>query len=185
LQAKPGDEHSADSHLPFLTAAQANRVRYLVRQAFAECGREVFPADALPSRKGLNKHLATSDGGAFDVLLGESVCTASRVLVMDDLLKQAPGVETGTPHGVLATMAIRNQIAIHVIRGRSAVPSSRLMARFALARFSDGAGRLSPNVFWWRDGRWAQVTQLDTDGTISVIDNPDLTSTIQRLGSRN
>ena len=100
---------------------------------------------------------------------------------MDDLLKHAPGAETGTPHGVLAVMATRNQIAIHVIRGRSAVPSLRLMARFALAGYSDGIGRLSPNVFWWRDDRWAQVTRLDTDGTIRVIDDPDLTSTIKRL----
>jgi hypothetical protein len=305
LKGTAGDERSsADGHLPFLTAAQADRVRYLVRHALAERGREVsvyadhlvddqggefglwnvaaachndprgerawpaitaeyvgslledidhdpldgltpegarsrvyvklVPADALPSRTGLScldetvpglvdalvvdfpgtvaslsdsevallggksalreaglarlralpplqhKHMAAPDGGTFEVLLGESVYTASRVLVMDDLLKQTPGAETA-PHGVLAAMATRNQIAIHVIRGRSAVRSLRLMTRFALAGYSDGTGRLSPNVFWWRDERWAQVTRLDTDGTIRVLDNPDLTSIFRRL----
>jgi hypothetical protein len=310
LKEKASEDRSGpDSYLPFLTAVQADRVRYLIRQAFAERGREttVFadhlrddqgaefglwnvaaachndprgepawpgitaeyvsslvegidhnalvtltpqeaqsrvyvkltPADAFPSRHGLSyldetvpgllealvidfpgtavslsdsevarlggkavlreaglarlralpplqhKHLAAPDGATIEVLHGESVYTASRVLVMDDLLNQTPGAGTGTPHGVLAAMATRNQIAIHLIRGRSAVPSLKLLARFALAGFTDGIGRLSPNVFWWRDDHWAQVTQLDTDGTIRVLDNPDLTSIIGRLDGQN
>jgi hypothetical protein len=298
------DNRGQDRHLPFLTDAQADRVRYLVRQAFAEHGREVTvyphylrddqgdefglwnvaaacygdprgesawvlvvteyvrsllehvdhhslgeltpeevrsrtyvklsPADTLPSRDGLSyldetvpglvdslvldfpntvswlrdsdlerfggkaalrdaglcnlralpveqlKHITTPDGGVFEVLLGESVYTASRVLVMEDLLAHTLGM-TDARYGVLATMAARNQIAIHVIRSRSVIPSLRNMARFALAGFSDATGPLSPNVFWWQNGSWKQLTQRERDGTISVIKNPDLTRIIQQI----
>ena len=134
---------------------------------------------ALPVEQ--RKHITTPDGGTFEVLLGESVYTASRVLVMEDLLSQVLGPPADATYGVLAAMATGNQVAIHVIRGRSVVPSLRQMARFALAGYSDGAGPLSPNVFWWREGHWAQMTQSDTDGTIRIIDNPDLIRMIQRI----
>ena len=58
------------------------------------------------------------------------------------------------------------------------------MARFALVGFNDGAGPLSPNVFWWQDGRWAQMTQRETDGTVSIIDNPKLIRMVQRIDDR-
>jgi len=89
-----------------------------------------------------------------------------------------------TSYGVLAAMATRNQVAIQVISGRSAVPSLRQMARFALAGFTDGAGPLSPNVFWWHDGAWAQITPAESDGTIRVLPGPDLTRMIQQLDGR-
>jgi hypothetical protein len=134
---------------------------------------------ALPLEQ--RKHITTPDGGTFEVLLGSSVYTASRVLVMEDLLAQALGPETDARYGVLAAMATGNQVAIHVIRGRSVVPSLRQMARFALAGFSDGTGPLSPNVFWWQEGRWAQLTQWETDGSVRIIDNPELIRTLQRI----
>lgn len=302
-----GSGSSQDDHLPFLTVAEADRVRFLVRQAFAELGREVvvhaghvrddhgdefglwnvaaacrqepqgepawalvvaeyvrkllahvesrdldgltpeeaqsrtyaklFPADDLPSGEGLSylrepvpglveslvldfpdavswlrdseverfggltvlreaglanlralpveqrRHIATPDGGSFEVLLGKSVYTASRVLVMPDLLMQMLG-PVDTSYGVLAAMAARNQVAIHVISGRSVVQVLRQMAHFALAGFGDGVGPLSPNVFWWRDGAWTQISQVESDGTISVLPNPDLIHMIQQLDGR-
>jgi hypothetical protein len=71
-----------------------------------------------------------------------------------------------------------------MISGRSAVPSLRQMARLALAGFGAGAGPLSPDVFWWRDGTWAQITTFENDGTISVLPNPDLVHMIQQLDGR-
>lgn len=42
LRKKPREDDSgADRYLPFLTIPQASRVRHLLRQAFAELGREV------------------------------------------------------------------------------------------------------------------------------------------------
>jgi hypothetical protein len=136
---------------------------------------------ALPVEQ--RRHMAAPEGGTFEVLLGESVYTASRVLVMPDLLAQMLG-PVDARHGVLAAMAARNQVAIHVISGRSVVPSLRLMAHFALAGFADGVGPLSPNVFWWRDGTWAQMTEAESDGTISVLPNPELVHMIQQLDGR-
>jgi hypothetical protein len=308
LRRRPGGgDGSQDPDLPFLTVAEADRVRFLARQAFAESGREVavhgghvrddhgdefglwnvaaachsdprgepawalivaehvrklvahvdhrdltgltpgeaqsrtyaklFRADDFPSREGFSylrdpvpglveglvvdfpdavswlrdseverfgglarlreaglanlralpveqrRHMAAPDGATFEVLLGESVYTASRVLVMPDLLAQLLG-PVDARHGVLAAIAARNQVAIHVISGRSAVPSLRLMARFALTGFADGTGPLSPDVFWWRDGTWTQITTAENDGTISVLPNPDLMHTIQQFDDR-
>lgn len=308
LRRRPGgDDSRQDDHLPFLTVAQAHHVRRLVREAFAQHGREVavhadhvrdvhggefglrnvaaachqdprgerawalvvaehvrktlahadypgldrlrpgeirsrtyaklFPADGVPSREGLSyvrepvpgllemlvadtadaaitladrgverfggvtvlreaglanlralpveqrKHIATPDGGTFEVLLGDSVYTASRVLVMPDLLTQMLGA-ADMSNGVIVAMATRNQVAMHVINGRSVVPSIRHMARFAVLGFRDGVGPLSPNVFWWRDGTWSQISELKSDGTIRVLPNPDLIHTLQQLDGR-
>jgi hypothetical protein len=151
-------------------------------------GKDALRAAGLANLRALPpeqcKHIATADGGAFEMLLGESVYTASRVLVMEDLLEQALEPGAKTTYGVLAAMATRNQIAIHTISGRSIVPSLRLMARFALAGFKDGTGPLSPNVFWWRDGQWTQVTRQGPGDRISVLDNPELDRMIQLLDGR-
>ena len=159
----------------WLTASQV--AKFGGKDALREAG--LANLRALPS--GQRKHMAAADGGTFEVLLGESVYTASRVLVMEDLLEQALGPAAETTYGVLAAMATRNQVAMHAICGRSVVPSLRLMARFALAGFRDGTGPLSPNVFWWRDGRWTQVTRQRPDGTITVINDPDLAGMIRHL----
>jgi hypothetical protein len=130
------------------------------------------------------KHMQAPDGGTFEVFLGESVYTASRVLVMEDLLARVPGLRVDGSHGVLAAMATRNQMAVHVIRDRSVIPSLRLMARFAVAGFTDGTGPLSPNVFWWRDGHWTQITRCESDRAISVIDDPDFISMIEQISGQ-
>jgi hypothetical protein len=69
-----------------------------------------------------------------------------------------------------------------VIRDQSAVPSLRQLARFALAGFDDGVGPLSPDVFWWRDGTWVQVTRVESGKTITVLPNPSLRQVIGQLG---
>jgi hypothetical protein len=135
---------------------------------------------ALPVEQ--HRHIATGDGGTFEVLLGESVYTASRALVMPHLLEQVMGpVDPG--NGVLFALAARNQLAIHVISNQSAIPSLRQLARFALAGFDDGVGSLSPDVFWWRDGTWTQVTRAEPGKTISVLPVPSLREIVARLGS--
>jgi hypothetical protein len=40
---------------------------------------------------------------------------------------------------------------------------------------------LSPNVFWWRDGHWTQVTRQGPDGAIRVINDSDLVGMIRHL----
>jgi hypothetical protein len=126
------------------------------------------------------EQIVTPDGGHFDVLLGESVYTASRVLVMPDLLVQMLG-SVNPAYGVLAAMANRHQAALHVINDQSVIPSINHMARFAPAGFSDGAGCLSPNLYWWRDGMWQQVSRVDASGKITVMVGTELGHVLEQL----
>jgi UPF0716 family protein affecting phage T7 exclusion len=127
------------------------------------------------------KHVAAADGGTFDVLLGGSSYTASKVLVMPGLLAQTFG-EVDARYGMLVALPARDRVAMHVISSRAVIPSMRLMAKFGQASFSDAFGPLSPNVFWWRDGAWAQVTQARLDGTIHFMADLDLSQIIEQFG---
>ena len=54
-----------DDHLPFLTVAEADRVRFLVRQAFAGYGREVVVHAG---------HLRDDQGGEFGLWNVAAAC---------------------------------------------------------------------------------------------------------------
>jgi hypothetical protein len=82
----------------WLTASQV--VKFGGKDALREAG--LANLHALPPLQ--VKHMTAADGGTFEVLLGESVYTASRVLVMEDLLEQALSPAAETTHGVLAVV---------------------------------------------------------------------------------
>lgn len=130
-----------------------------------------------------HERMTAPDGGHFDVLLGESVYTASRLLVMPDLLAGLLG-RVNLRHGVLVAAPNRHQAAVHVIRDQSVIASINLMAGYALEAFRSAAGSLSPNVFWWRDGRWEQISRLEPDGGISVLVGAELGRTLEQLPQR-
>ena len=102
----------------------------------------------------------------FDVVLSESMFTASIVLEMA-ALKQRLGIEDA-PHGILIAVPYRFQVALHVIRDATVVPSLNAMVGFAINGFVEGAGPLSPHVFWWHGGSFDQLTRTDDDGRLSV-----------------
>jgi hypothetical protein len=95
------------------------------------------------------------------------VYTASRALVMPELADLLTG-SAAPSHGVLVGGASRHQVAVHVIRDRSVLPTLGQMAQFAHLGYDDSAGPLAPYVYWWRDDRWDQVTDLDSDRTITA-----------------
>jgi hypothetical protein len=104
-------------------------------------------------------------GPPFQVLLGQSVMTASLALLLDELL-----AKLGTPdlgRGVLVAVPFRHQIAYRVVDGPDALPVIGPMAQFAADGWSEGLGPLSPHVYWVRNGRWRQLTSTE-DGTIRV-----------------
>ncbi|MDR2984882.1 MAG: hypothetical protein LBV34_08575 [Nocardiopsaceae bacterium] len=116
------------------------------------------------------EQISVPDGGHFQVLLGESAYTASRVLVMSELLAQMFGPVTA-PYGVLAAVPNRSQAVLHVIRDETFVLSINHMTRFALAGASDSPGPLSPNVYWWRADTWQQVSYFDNEKITVRLDN--------------
>ena len=113
----------------------------------------------------LEQAVLEAAGPAFQIVIGESVMTASLALLLGELL-----VELGTPdlgRGVLVAVPFRHQIAYRVVDGPDALPVIGRLALFAHDGWSEGLGPLSPHVYWVRDGRWHQLTSIE-DGTIRV-----------------
>jgi hypothetical protein len=104
---------------------------------------------------------------------GQSVYTASLALILPDVLGRLDDAAPG-PHGVLACVPAHRQLAVHVIRDMSLLPSLHLMAGFAINLYDSGAGPLSPSVFWWRAGTWKTVSRQGLDGEVNIVLGEDL-----------
>ncbi len=131
------------------------------------------PVDAIES-------VRAARGATFQVVLGDSVYTASRILAMRDLLIRVYG-EREYPDGVLVAVAHRHQVALHPLDGPGAVDAINAMVAFAKAGFDEGAGGVSPNLYWWHDGALTRLSRVDDDGSIAVEVGPDLAGVLSRL----
>lgn len=126
------------------------------------------------------ERVGSDDGGWFGVVLGNSVHTASKLLVLDDVLRRTIG-DADAPHGVLVCVPNRHQLAFHVIRDASVVPSLQMMARFAAMGFSDGVGAISPYVFWRRAGELTQLSFGDDDGRLQIRVGPEFGAVLEAV----
>lgn len=131
------------------------------------------PVDAIETVRGAR-------GAAFQVVLGDSVYTASRILAMRDLLMRVYG-ERDHPDGVLVAVAHRHQVALHPLAGPEVVDVINAMAAFAKAGFDEGAGGVSPSLYWWHDGALTRVSQVTEDGSLAIVVEPDLADVLNRL----
>ncbi|MET9296727.1 hypothetical protein [Streptomyces sp. NPDC003077] len=109
------------------------------------------------------------DGAAFEVVLGDSFFTASRVLVLDDLVRRIVGGGL-TANGALVALPFRHQLAFHPIHDAHVIPALQAMAQFAATGYTDAAGAISPNVFWWRQGVMTRLSEPDGDRLRVVVD---------------
>jgi hypothetical protein len=134
----------------FLDDAQVDRLGG--RASLREAGLANLRALPAPARR----RVGTPDAH-FEAIGDESHFTASRVLVMPDLLSRVLGANA--PHGVLAAMPARNWAFIHVLADRTAGPSLMKMASNAHAFYGREEGPISPDVFWWRASLSAQFPQ--------------------------
>lgn len=133
--------------------------------------REVFELDRL-------EH----EGGELTVLLGESMMTASLVLLLPEVVERwAPG--SSLEHGAFVCMPYRHQLAFHVIDDpERALKALMVLPQFAVCGFSDGSGPLSPHTYWWRDGELHQLTSFDDEGRIGLTLGPELEAVLQLRG---
>jgi hypothetical protein len=118
-------------------------------------------------------------GGHFTLASGSSVFTATTALVMPELLARLGIAEV--PHGVLVCMPHRAQIAVHPLVDATAIPSLKAMIGFALGGFNEGAGPLSPHVYWWHLGSFEQVTSPDTEGAVSARISPGFQAALEAV----
>jgi hypothetical protein len=148
-------------------------------------GRPSLRAAALANLRALPAPIRQRMGGAeahFEAIGGESHFTASRVLVMPDLLGGVLG--TDAPHGVLAAMPARQWAFIHVLADKTATPSLLKMARLARITYGREQGPISPDVFWWRDGGWMPIPSAETDGKVILRPGPELSFLLADLAAR-
>ncbi|HET9655469.1 MAG TPA: hypothetical protein VFP72_08950 [Kineosporiaceae bacterium] len=123
------------------------------------------------------------DGGSFHCLLGDSVYTASRLLTLDDVLRRCTG-EADAPHGVLACVPNRHQLAFHVLTDATVLTVLPAMARFALAGFTDGVGPVSPYLYWHRRGTLTQLSRTDSGGDLRIEVGDEFAEVLQRLAGK-
>jgi hypothetical protein len=126
-----------------------------------------------------HQQVAAPQGAVLDVLLGDSVFTASKLLLFDELLAQL-GVTDVSENGVLVVAPFRHQIAFHAIRDATAVPAINGLALFARLGYDDSPGPVSPHVFWWRQGELRRITEAGPDGIQVQVDS-DLAAVLNRV----
>ncbi len=125
--------------------------------------REVFELDRL-------EH----EGAEITVLLGESMMTASLVLMLPEVIERwLPG--STLERGVFVCMPYRHQLAFHVIDDpEQALKALMVLPQFAVHGFNDGTGPLTPHTYWWRNGELHQLTTFEDGGRIALTLGPEL-----------
>jgi hypothetical protein len=121
------------------------------------------------------------DGMRFEVVLGDSFYTASRVLALESVVREVTG-QGVTPDGALVAMPFRHQLAFHVIRDIGLIPALNGMTAFAAAGHADSPGAISPFVYWWRDGTLTQLSDRGEDGTgLRIVVGGEFQELLERL----
>ncbi|MFD7445631.1 hypothetical protein [Streptomyces sp. NPDC059909] len=131
-------------------------------------------------------HETIKDAGGmcFEVVVGDSFYTASRVLVLDALVRQVTGQHI-TADGALVALPFRHQVAFHVIRDATVIPTLNGMAAFAASGYADTPGAITPYVYWWRAGTLTQLSDRDEDGEgLRIVVGEDFQELLERLVTR-
>ena len=122
-----------------------------------------------------------SEGMHFEVVLGDSFYTASRVLALETLVRQVTGEELPAD-GALVAMPFRHQLAFHAIHDTGMLSALNAMAAFAATGFEDTPGAISPYVYWWRGGTLTQLSNRDEDGEgLQIVIGEEFQALLERL----
>ena len=100
------------------------------------------------------------DRGSFTAVTDRSFFTASLALVLPEAVERVSG-EVDRGRGILVAVPDRHQLLYRVIDAPTAASALRDMFDTARWAFHEASGPLSPNVYWVRARRWAQVTSVD------------------------
>lgn len=120
-------------------------------------------------------------GGTVHLLSSEDMFGASRLLVLDDLLRRV--LRTDPPAvGSLVAVPHRHLLAVHLLEDESVVPA--MSALIGLARAgTDAAGPVSPEVYYrGPDGRLQQITMIGADGSVGVQVDGEFAAAMASLG---
>ena len=123
------------------------------------------------------------DGGArLEMFGGESVYVASKVLVLEELLRGLHG-ERGYPDGVLVAVPDRQTLVLHVPVDAGVMTALQTMAGSTARMWATAPGGVSPSVYWWRGGALTRISRVDDDGGVAVDVHPELGDVLDRLAA--
>lgn len=123
------------------------------------------------------------DGAAIHLVEGESFFTASKLLVLEDLLSGTLG-ERELPHGLVVSVPVRHVLVFHPIADLSVVDAVQRMAGFTAETCRSGAGSVSPFVYWWKNGQLTPLTWVTDDGELQVVAGGEFTDMLNQLAPK-
>lgn len=161
----------ADGLLEAVVLDTPTTVMMLLDEDVERCGRTELWAAGLEhlvaEPLGDVEQLNVPGGAVVEVVEGESVYTASKLLVLPDVLRRAYG-ERVFPDGVLVAMPDRHHLLLHPIDDGSVLPALQAMASMVAEFYASAVGGVSPSVYWWRDGALERLSSFDDEGHLRV-----------------
>lgn len=123
-------------------------------------------------------------GGTFSALLGDSVYTASKALLLPGIATELTGKQPRHDLGWLMSIPNRHQLVWHVIEDDGVLGALDGMVRFTAMGYSDAPGPVSPHVYWWNGTGYEQLTQLsEEDGSLSIHVSPEFHAVLETATS--
>lgn len=148
------------------------------RDALWAAGLEHLVAEPLGEVDRIDLH----GGAAVTVIEGESVYTASKLLVLPDVLRRVHG-DRAYPDGLLVAMPDRHRLLLHPIDDRDVIPALQGMASMVAHFYASAVGGVSPSVYWWRDGTLERLSAVDRKGGIQVVVGEAFGEVLERLAA--
>ena len=125
-----------------------------------------------------HERIDAPNGGHVHVVAGDSPFTASRALVLPDLMARV-GDTAPAPHGWLLAVPNRNHVCWHAIRDLSVLTSVETLVTLA-RRGADTPGALSEHVFWRAPDGYRRLTRYD-GAQVAIEADEDFTAVLNAL----
>ncbi|SCZ56268.1 hypothetical protein SAMN02799638_01772 [Arthrobacter sp. UNCCL28] len=160
------------------------------REHAGRCGGwEALRSQGIANLKSVeDQHLETvpvQGGGSFTALLGDSVYTASKALLLPGLAEEASGQTLRPDLGWLMSMPNRHQLVWHLISDETLVMVLDGMVRFTAMGYGDAPGPVSPHVYWSNGAGYEQLTALSEDGKLSIRVGPEFQAVLEAVLSKD
>lgn len=107
------------------------------------------------------------DGATVTLLTGDSFFTATHALLLEDHLPKPP-----PELGALVAVPNRHAVIFHSIVDHRTFGALSSILQAAHGMCEQGPGSISPNVYWWHDGKLTHLPAPITDNTID-FDPPE------------
>jgi hypothetical protein len=105
------------------------------------------------------------DRGQFRVLRGASELTASKLVLLPEVLRPVLGAAVDAPAGIMVSVPTQHELAFAPVGGDLPAVLTYL-ARYTVMTFQDGRDPLSPTTYWWHAGELTPMVTLDAAGMV-------------------